>query len=63
MQQEVKSLEHQLTILQLRDGLGSTSLDLAESRNKARARVNRLMREVDKCISLLSTEQEGAERG
>ncbi len=61
LQEEVKGLEHQLTVLQLCEGLGSSSQDREQSRAPARARVNRLMREVDKCINLLSAHPEGAE--
>ncbi len=60
-QERIKDLEHQLSVLQLCEGLGSSPVaerDQAESKNRARARVNRLMREVDKCINLLSAHPE-----
>lgn len=59
--EQVKSLEHQLSVLQLCEGLATSNGSSDKARANARARVNRLMREVDKCISLLSaTEQDGA---
>ncbi len=54
LQLEVKRLNHEVSIHQLCEGLASNSA----SRDRARARVNRLMREVDKCINLLSASQE-----
>lgn len=54
LQEQVKDLEHQLSVLQLCEGLGSSSSSRDQARARARARVNRLMREVDKCINLLS---------
>lgn len=49
LQERVKELDTQLSRMQLTEGLTGESRD----REKARARVNRLMREVDKCIALL----------
>ncbi len=50
LQEQVKKLDSELSLSQLSEGLGG------ESRNKerAKARINRLMREVDKCIALLN---------
>ncbi|MFI3282542.1 MAG: hypothetical protein SNG10_03325 [Rikenellaceae bacterium] len=64
MQEQMKSLEHQLSVLQLCEGLGSSTATASrdESRNRARARVNRLMREVDKCINLLSATEDVKEK-
>ena len=45
-----RQLESELSRMQLTAGLAGDDA----SRDKARARVNRLMREVDKCIALLS---------
>lgn len=45
-----KELETELSCAQLAAGLTGDG----HSRDKARARVNRLMREVDKCIALLA---------
>lgn len=50
--EEVARLEKRIAVLELKEGFtgkGDTKL--------ARARVNRLMREVDKCIALLNREQ------
>lgn len=49
LQERVKELEAELARMQLVDGLSGES----PNRDKARMRVNRLMREVDKCIALL----------
>lgn len=47
-QEQIRSLENELSLKQLAEGLTGRSPD-----KKATARVNRLMREVDKCIALL----------
>ena len=52
-----KSLEAELSRAQLTAGLAGDD----RNRDKARARVNQLMREVDKCIALLSTADTGSE--
>lgn len=52
-----KELETELSRMQLTAGLAGDERD----RDKARARVNQLMREVDKCIALLSTSETGSE--
>ncbi len=62
LQERVKGLEHQLSILQLCDGLGSSAVSREQARARARARVNRLMREVDNCINLLSAETQVGEK-
>lgn len=51
LQERVKMLESDLSRMQLADGLAGKS----SNKTKARARVNQLMREVDKCIALLGT--------
>ncbi|MFI3278645.1 MAG: hypothetical protein SNH13_01550 [Rikenellaceae bacterium] len=51
LQERVKELEHQLDIKYIGEGLASSKQDKV----LARARVNRLMREVDKCINLLTS--------
>lgn len=51
LQEKRKELETELSRMQLTAGFAGDDRD----RDKARARVNRLMREVDKCIALLST--------
>jgi len=50
MEQRVRELDHELSMLHLSEGLAGGKAD----KEKARARVNRLMREVDKCIALLN---------
>lgn len=45
----VRELDAEVARMQLAEGLAGES----RNRDKARARVNRLMREVDKCIALL----------
>lgn len=50
LEQQIAKLESRIGVLELREGMGGNPED-----NKiARARVNRLMREVDKCIALLN---------
>lgn len=53
LQERVRELETELSRMQLADGLGGGT-----NREQARMRVNRLMREVDKCIALLNRQQE-----
>uniref|UniRef100_UPI0040577FF8 hypothetical protein n=1 Tax=Alistipes sp. TaxID=1872444 RepID=UPI0040577FF8 len=49
----VRELDRELSKVQLSEGLAGGKAD----KEKARARVNRLMREVDKCIALLNKPQ------
>ena len=49
LEERLRELDAEVARLQLADGLAGGS----GNRDKARARVNRLMREVDKCIALL----------
>lgn len=51
LQEQNRAMERELSNLQFGEGLG------AGDREKARARVNRFMREVDKCIALLNKAQ------
>ncbi len=53
----IRELDAQVARMQLVEGLAGGSRD----RDKARARVNRLMREVDKCIALLERPEERPE--
>lgn len=55
LQERVRLLDAQLARTRLAEGFAGDSSD----RDKARARVNRLMREVDKCIALLQKPQTG----
>ncbi|MFI3281096.1 MAG: hypothetical protein R3Y44_03875 [Rikenellaceae bacterium] len=50
LQEQVAGLSSELSSLRLSEALSGNGTD----RNKARARVNQLMREVDRCIALLS---------
>lgn len=50
LEERVKELDAEVARMQLVEGLAGGGSD----REKARARVNRLMREVDKCIALVS---------
>jgi len=49
LEERIRSLDAEVARMQLAEGLAGGS----GNRDKARARVNRLMREVDKCIALL----------
>ena len=51
LHERTRALEAELSRMQLTAGLAGGD---DRNRDKARARVNRLMREVDKCIALLS---------
>lgn len=54
LEERIKTQDAELARMQLTEGLtGGT-----RSREKARARVNRLMREVDKCIALVERQTE-----
>ncbi len=52
LQEQIKEMDRELTTLRLGQSFAS-----GDDRKKARARVNRLMREVDKCIALLNGAQ------
>lgn len=54
LQERVRSLEEELSRVRLAQGLAGGRDD----RDRARARVNRLVREVDRCIALLNRQQE-----
>ena len=49
LEERVRELDAELARMQLTEGLAGGG----RNREKARARVNRLMREVDKCVALL----------
>lgn len=53
LQERIRELDAELARMQLTEGLTGES----QNKDKARARVNRLMREVDKCIALLGKAQ------
>ena len=50
---KVAELERRLTVMELREGFSGETAD-SKGTKAARARVNRLMREVDKCIALVN---------
>ena len=47
---QIRELQQQLSRMQLSDGLSGGNAD----KERARARINRLLREVDRCIALLA---------
>ena len=47
---QIRELQQQLSRMQLIDGLSGGNAD----KERARARINRLLREVDRCIALLA---------
>lgn len=49
----VADLERRLTVMELREGFAGETVD-GKSTKAARARINRLMREVDRCIALVN---------
>lgn len=59
LEAENHTLRDQLARMELADGLAGER----KNREKARARVNRLMREVDKCIALVGGIEDEAARG
>ena len=52
LEERNRELDAEVARMQLTEGLAGGSTN----RDKARARVNRLMREVDKCIALLESQ-------
>ena len=54
LQEQVTELTNELSALRLSQALGGQATD----RDKSRARINHLMREVDKCIALLNAAKE-----
>ena len=53
LQERVKQLDSEVATLQLGEGLAGDNRNKA----KARARVNRLMREVERCIAIVKQQQ------
>lgn len=49
LRERIRELDSELALLQLSEGLAGDS----RNKDKARARVNRLMREVDRCIAIV----------
>lgn len=58
LEERIRELDAQLGRRQLAEGFAGG----VQNREKARARVNRLMREVDKCIALVGALEEDAAR-
>lgn len=54
LEERIRQLDGEMARMQLAEGLAGG----VGSREKARARVNRLMREVDKCIALVGRAEE-----
>ncbi|MCL2560768.1 MAG: hypothetical protein FWE10_00385 [Rikenellaceae bacterium] len=52
--EHIVRLEKRVRVLELREGMTGGAAGTSEDTKAARARVNRLMREVDKCIALLN---------
>lgn len=50
--EKIAAMEKRIAVLELRDSMGGEAE--GDDAKRARARVNRLMREVDKCIALLN---------
>lgn len=59
LEEENRTLRSELSRKELAEGLSGRS----SNRERARARVNRLMREVDKCIALVGSIEDAASRG
>jgi regulator of replication initiation timing len=58
--EKLAEAERKMAILELREGFAGETVDKTSTR-AARARVNRLMREVDRCLALLN--KDGATGG
>ena len=52
LREKAEGLQRKLSLLELGEGLGGTQDEAAKKR--ARAQINRLMREIDRCIALVS---------
>ena len=50
LQEDISTLQKKIGILELREGFAGSS----EDRRLAKARVNRLMREIDRCIAMMN---------
>ncbi len=59
LEEENRTLRNDLARKELTEGLSGKS----SNRERARARVNRLMREVDKCIALVGSIEDAVARG
>lgn len=52
LQEKITTLEKRIKVLELKDGISGTTD--GEDAKLARARINHLMREIDKCIALMN---------
>lgn len=59
LKEQVKRLETELASAQVGEGLAGDE----RNRKKARARINRLLREVDRCIAVAENESVNIEKG
>jgi regulator of replication initiation timing len=53
LKEKLDETQKKLSLLELGEGLASKKADSA-SRKRARAQINRLMREIDRCIALMN---------
>lgn len=53
LREKLDAAERKVALLELGESLGSGAADGA-SRKRARAQINRLMREIDRCIALIN---------
>ena len=53
LKEKLDEVQKKLSLLELGEGLASKDADSA-SRKRARAQINRLMREIDRCIALMN---------
>lgn len=60
LEAKAAELERRVAVLELREGFAGQTVDRTNTK-AARARVNRLMREVDRCIALLNREGRNAD--
>ena len=52
LREKINELQRKLSLLELGEGFGGTQDEAAKKR--ARAQINRLMREIDRCIALVN---------
>lgn len=52
LREKIDTLQRKLSLLELGEGFGGTQDE--EAKKRAKAQINRLMREIDRCIALVS---------
>lgn len=52
LQESVGQLKHKISLMELSKGMGGNLSE--ESKKRARAQINQLMREIDRCIALVN---------